>query len=109
MNAMIKDIPLSGSVNVVDIITEKVLYSGPADEMPTGIRFQIAEHVNSLNGVTCIDVRHQKVYYDTEADWYYYESFFRSLYDESTHDGDLFNTFEKFMKYELMSEPIIEV
>lgn len=109
MDAMIKDIPLSGTVNVVDIVTEKTLYSGPADEMPTRIRFQIAERVNSLNGVTCIGVRYQKVYYDTEADWYYYESYFRSVYDESTHDGDLFNTFEEFMKYELTAEPIMEV
>ncbi len=109
MRAPIKDLPLSGIVRVFDTISETVMYSGTEDLISLKIGLQIPKLIYSVNDITYIDIEYQKVYYDAEAEWYYYESFFRSIYDEETEEYRSSQTFEQFMQYQLKCEPIWEI
>ena len=109
MSIMVKDLPLSGPVKVFDKVSEKTIFSGTEDTVPTGIGMQEPLLIYSVDDVTYIDVNYQKVYWDEEAHWYYYESFFRSQYDEHTEEERAAQTFEQFMEETLKYEPIWEV
>lgn len=109
MDMVIKSLPLSGVVRVFDNNTQSVIFSGTEDVIPDKVQFQIPEKIYSVDDVTYIDVTYQKVYYDTEAHWYYYESFFRSQYDERDAEEKESQSFDQFMMETLKYEPIYEV
>ena len=108
-NVTITALPLSGVIRVFDNGTQSVMFTGTEDVIPDRIRFQIPEKIYSVDDVTYIDVTYQKVYYDTEADWYYYESFFRSQYDEHSQEEKEDQSFDQFMAETLKYEPIYEL
>lgn len=54
----------------------------------------------------------KRLFYDTEAAWYYTEDFFRSLYNEYTEQEKqgLFNgSFDTFIAETIKYEPVFEV
>ena len=111
-NVTIKSLNLSGVIHVFDINTKTIIYKGTEENIPKNITLQIPVRVYCCDDVLCVDVHYSKVYYDTEAKWYYYESFFRSQYDEHTKEEKeeyWHNSFDEFMKDTLMYEPIEEV
>lgn len=112
INPTIRNIPLSGVIKVFDKNTGSVIFSGTEDSVSLQIGLQKPETVYCVNDTIYIDIHYQKVYYDTEADWYYYESFFRSQYDEHSeqekHDW-YHDSFDEFLKETLTHEPIREV
>lgn len=107
MAITIEQIPLSGVVRVFDLLTRSVVFSATEDMITKRIGLQQPVRIYSVDDVTYIDVNLQKVYYDSEAHWFYYESYFRSLYDDRS--DSLGQTFEAFMEDTLEHEPIWEV
>lgn len=105
----IKALPLSGVVRVFDKTTRSVVFSGTEDVIPEKILLQVPEKIYSVDDVTYIDIVAQRVFYDVEAAWYYYESFFRSLYEELDPEDRASTTFDQFMIDTLKSEPVWEV
>ena len=106
---IVEHVPVSGAVKVYDRLSQKVIFSGTEDVIPTAIAKQKPLLVYCVDDTLYIDVEYQKVYSDLEAKWYYYESFFRSQYDEMDDDLKASQTFEEFMAETLKYEPIWEV
>lgn len=108
----IESIPFSGVVKVFDMNTSEVIFDGTEDTIPKNILLQIPVKVYCVDDVMYIDVRYEKVYYDTEAKWYYYESFLRSQYNELSEQEkrDWYHgSFSEYVEETLKYEPIEEV
>lgn len=108
----IEKIPFSGVIHVFDMTTNKTIFTGTEDTIPKDIMLQIPKKVYCANDIMYIDIHYQNIYFDTEAKWYYYESFFRSQFEEYTEQDktELFNnSFDEFMRDTLKHEPIEKV
>lgn len=108
----IKMLPLSGVVHVFDITTGKTIFKGTEDTIPERISRQQPKRVYCCEDIIYIDVEYQRMFYDTEANWFYYESYFKSLFDEYTeeHKKEFYNnSFDLFLQLTLECEPVIEL
>ena len=106
MAMTVKSLPLSGVIRVFDKKSKTVMYSGTEDSIPLRIQLQRPAKIYSVDDITYIDIAYQKVYHDTESDWYFYESFFREEYES---DPDETRTFDEYMKDVLENEQVWEV
>jgi len=105
---IVEHVPVSGAVKVYDRLSQKVIFSGTEDVIPIAIAKQKPLLVYCVDNTLYIDVEYQKVYYDKEANWYYYESFFRSQYEEFWGDENVEDwTFEDFLA-DILNEEIIQ-
>lgn len=112
MEKTIRDMNLTCRIRVFDIGTQSVIYDGSAADLPLRIALQQPASIRKDGTGKFIATNIQRVYYDTEADWYYYESFFRSQYDEHTAQEKrewYHDSFEEFLAETLKYEPIYEV
>lgn len=105
----IERLPLLGVVKVFDTVRQETIFSGTEDVIPMRVLKQQPERIYCCDDAIIIDVKYQKVYYDTEAGWYYYESFFRSQYDAHTEEERSRMSFDEFMADTLLYEPIFEI
>jgi len=109
---MIREIPFSGPIKVFDKKSDTVIFSGTEDTIPVRIALQQPEMVYCVDDTIYIDIRYQRIFHDEEADWYYYESFFREQYedhsDQEKHDW-YHDSFDEYLAETLRYEPVHEL
>ena len=109
MNITIEMLKLPESVVIINSETKEHIFDGKREDIPVRILKQTPENVFIGNEKALIYIVPEKIYYDTEAGWFYTESFFRSQYDEYSEEEKENYSFEKFMIDTLKYEPIFEV
>ena len=112
MEKTIRDLNLTGRIRVFDVGTQSVIYDGSADDLPLRIALQEPLSIRKDTSAKFIAANIQRVYYDTEANWYYLESFLRNQYDDHTAQEKrewYHDSFEEFLTETLKYEPIYEV